>query len=116
MAPDGVPPFVTNPQDFESDTDLESVTRIIFAQFNTCATADVDNLLDHPDLEQQFDDVMDRLAADPLEDSVEWVGVDVTHLTAPVRVFDVTGEVIDHKFIPIVVEAHLFCYAPEKGE
>lgn len=112
MTPDGVPPFVLNPQDFNGDISLEEVSRIMFAQINTCTTADVDNLLDHPDLEQQFDDVMDELALDPLEDSVEWVGLDATHLTAPVRVFDVVG----NPRTPDVVESHLFCYAPEKGE
>lgn len=111
MAPDGVPPFVTNPQDFDGDISLEEVSRIMFAQINGCTPADVANLLEHPDLEQQFDLVMDQLAVDPLEDSVEWVGIDATHLTAPVRVFDVTGD----PRIPDVVESHLFCYAPEKG-
>lgn len=111
MTPNGVPPFVTNPQDFEDIDSLESFTRIRFAHINTCPTADVDNLLAHPDLEQQFDAVMDQIAVDPLVDSVEWVGVDATHLTAPVRVFDVTGD----PRTPDVIESHLFCYAPEKG-
>lgn len=111
--PDGFVPDIT--PGLDGDDLVASVARALFASRNQCAAAIADHLLGHPDLEQQFDAIMDEVAADPLDDSITWAGLDADHLTGPVRVFDVTGAVIDHKFIPTVVAAHLFCYAPAEG-
>lgn len=71
--PEGMPPLVTGFEDDDQDTELEmpsleEIARLLFSLRNNCALSDVDNLLAHPDLQQQFDEIMDHLAVDTLTD------------------------------------------------
>lgn len=66
MTPDGSIPDISS--ELEGDDVVISVARALFAVRNNCAVADVDNLLDHPDLQQEFDELTDQVAVDPLVD------------------------------------------------
>lgn len=114
--PQGLPPFIVSLEEFETPEMLEAAARAVYASRHALTASDVESMLTtdaDPLIQYELDIIMDEIAIDALDDSTEWAGVDAdaNHLTAPVRVFDVTGD----PRTPDLIESHLFCYAPEKG-
>lgn len=107
MSPDGFPPFVSP---FDGDCDpvqeLESAAKALFAQQVCCLVKEVDALIDgSPQLQADFDAIMDFVARDALNDHCPIGVADSTfiHLSdlglvnaAPVKVVPGVG-IITHR-------------------
>lgn len=108
--PDGLPPAV-NPDDAE--TDLDRLARFIYSRLAGIALADLDNWFDvHPSELDELDKIIDDLAHDPLQDSLDWADGDVYFI-------DVTpspeGEFVDrHGQRFAVVRTYSFHYVPNR--
>ena len=80
--PEAIPPFMNPDGDsYDPTRETEEVAKAVFARHYHCLVKEVDDLLDgSPDLQTEFDAIMDYVARDALTDDCNMAVADVAFI------------------------------------